>query len=150
MRTAMIITSRIANRPVWSAMLLVNITRMVTNRFMTLWCAWSRNFLCACHCWTDRAISARSMATRPPPCVTPKCVWPNRRRRCLRISTRTRSIFRTIMIIPSANRWFCQRVSRIYWSMVPMVLPSAWRPMCRRTISVNWSMQRRRLLSIMS
>ena len=67
------ITSPIESQPVWLVMLSVNITHMVTNRFMTLWCVWSRTSPCGCRFWTGRAISARSMATRRLRCVTPKC-----------------------------------------------------------------------------
>ena len=135
----MTITSRIANQPAWWAMLSVNITRMATSRFMTRWCGWRRIFPCACRCLTGRAISARSTATRPPPCVIPKCGWQNPPMRCLTISTKTRLIFRTITTIPSASRLFCQRGSRTFWSMAQTALPWAWRRMCRRIIWVRWS-----------
>ena len=46
--------------------------RMVTQRSTKPWRAWRRIFPCATCWWMDRATSAQSMATLPPPCVIPK------------------------------------------------------------------------------
>ena len=45
--------------------------------------------------------------TTPRPCATPKCGWPHRRSTCWPISTRTRSISRTITTASSRNRRSC-------------------------------------------
>ena len=56
---------------------------------------------------------------------------------CWPISTRIRSIFRTIMTVLSKSQWFCQRNIRTFWSMAAAASRLAWRRISRRTILVK-------------
>ena len=80
------------NPPASSVKCWASTTRTATWRSTKPWRAWRRISPCAACWWKGRATLAAWMATRRPPCATPKPAWPRRPWRCWPISARTRSI----------------------------------------------------------
>ena len=85
-------TSRTAKAPASSARCWANTIRTATRPSTMPWCAWPRISPCATRWSMARATLARSMATAPRPCATPRPGWPRSPRRCWPTSTKTRSI----------------------------------------------------------
>ena len=132
MKTALRVRRPIRSLRVLLAMLSVNITRMVTVLFMTLWYALRKISPCVCRYWTGRVTLALWMVIRRRRCAIPKCVWTALRLRCWRISKRIRSISKKTMMRLRQNPSCCRRASRISWSTALAVSLWVWRRISRR------------------
>ena len=134
-------TSHTVNQPAWLVMLWVNITRMVTALFTTLWFAWRKISLCAYHCSMGRVTLAPLTVIHPLRCVIPKCAWTKAPRDCCQTLIKTPLIFAATMMILSKNQLYCPRVFLICWSMVLAASPLVWPPTWHRTIWVRLLMR---------
>jgi len=82
-----------------------------------------------------QGISARSTATRPRPCATPKCACRSWRPNCLRISTKRPSISTRTMTSRSTSRRYCRHGFPICSSTARPASRSAWPRIFHRTTS---------------
>ena len=126
-------TSRTRSRRVSSARCWASTTRTATRPSTRRWCAWRRISACATRWWTARATSARSTATTPRPCATPRRGWPRSPPRCWRTSRRIRSSGPTTSTARSRSRPSCPPRCPTCSSTAPAASPSAWRPTSRPT-----------------
>ena len=96
--------------------------------------AWRRTSRCATRWSTARATSARSTATRPRPCATPRCAWRALAEALLAdLDKETVDFGAQLRRHASRSRWCCRPASRICWSTARRASRWAWRPTSRRT-----------------
>ena len=69
-------TASTTSAPAWSARSWASSTPTATPPIYDAMVRMAQEFRSATRWWTGRATSARSTATRPPPCATPKRAWP--------------------------------------------------------------------------